>query len=373
MSLVRPFEAADAEAVAAMFQRMLRKRRAPPPAALAAYMRDFYLETPERGDGIASLVHVDDAGRVSGFVGVHALPMTLDGRRLRAAVCGSLMADGTDGHDRDPMAGARLLKAFIDGPQDLSFSETANAVSTRLWTRLRGVVLPQYSLDWVRVIRPAGFAVELATGRAGPMHLLKPAAAAFDALFRRSMKPGDRRWTAAMPGGTPKAARVSDVDRTGFAALLEPLTQQFSLRPAWRDMPLDKMLADAAARSDLGNLVFCRVAAPTGAAIGAFAYHARPGGIGRVLQVLARPGQAGAVVDSLVDDAARRGLCGLRGRIQPVLLEAMLTRRIAFVPVASTVVHAREGEILRALTGSQAFLNGLAGENWSRLIGGRFD
>src|SRR5690606_417271 len=131
------------------------------------------------------------------------------------------------------------------------------------------------------------------------------------------------------------------------------------------DMPLDKMLADAAARPDLGDLVFSRVASPNGAAIGAFAYHARRGGIGRVLQVLARPGQAGAVVDSLVDDAARRGLCGLRGRTQPALLEAMLTRKLAFVPVASTVVHARDAAVMRALTGSQAFLNGLAGEGWS--------
>jgi hypothetical protein len=370
VSLVRPFEAADAEAVASLFQRMLRKLRAPAPAALTAYIRDFYLETPERGDGIASLVHVDDTGRISGFVGVHALPMILDGRPLRAAVCGSLMADG---RDRDPMAGARLLKAFVDGPQDLSFSETANAVSTRLWTRLRGVVLPQYSLDWVRVIRPAGFAIELAAGRAGSLRLLKPAAAAFDGLLRRSLKPGDRRWAVARESEPAKAARASEIDGADFASLLEPLTQQFALRPAWSDMPLDKMLADAAARPDLGDLVFSRVETPNGAVTGAFAYHARAGRIGRVLQVLARPGQAGAVLDSLVDDAARRGLCGLRGRTQPALLEAMLTRKLAFVPVASSVVHARDAGILHALKTQQAFLNGLAGENWSRLIGGRFD
>ncbi len=87
--------------------------------------------------------------------------------RVRAAICGSLMVEG---RDRDPLAGARLLKAFVDGPQDLSFSETANEVSTQLWTRLRGVVLPQYSLDWVRVIRPAGFVVDLAASRVRPAH-----------------------------------------------------------------------------------------------------------------------------------------------------------------------------------------------------------
>jgi hypothetical protein len=265
------------------------------------------------------------------------------------------------------------LKAFIDGPQDLSFSETANEVSTRLWTRLRGVVLPQYSLDWVRVIRPAGFAVDLAASRFGSARMLKPAATVFDGLFRRRMKPGDKRWTAASTGAVSDAACASEIDSARFAALVEPLTDQFALRPAWREIQLDRMFADAAVKPDLGDLVFASVAAPNGVTIGAFAYHACTGRIGRVLQVLARPGQAGAVVDSLVDDAARRGLSGLRGRTQPALLEAMLTRRIAFVPVASTVVHSRNAEVLRVLKDSQAFLNGIAGESWSRLIGGRFD
>ncbi len=370
MSLVRSLEAADVPAVAAMFQRMLRNIRSPPPASLVDYMGKFYLESPERSDGIDSLVHVDDTGRISGFVGVHALPMTLEGRPLRAAICGSLMVDG---RDRDPMAGARLLKGFIDGPQDLSFSETANEVSTQLWTRLRGVILPQYSLDWVRVIRPAGFVVDLADGRVGAARMLTPAAAGFDGLFRRRMKPGDKRWTAATVGATPETACASEIDSDRFAALIEPLTDQFALRPAWQEIRVDGILADARAKPDLGDLVFACVAAPSGTVVGAFAYHARAGRIGRVLQVLARPGQAGTVVDSLVDHATRRGLSGLRGRTQPALLEAMLTRRIAFVPVASTVVHSRDAEIQRALRGSQAFLNGMAGENWSRLIGGRFD
>ncbi len=42
------------------------------------------------------------------------------------------------------------------------------------------------------------------------------------------------------------------------------------------------------------------------------------------------------------------------------------------LPVASTVVHSRDEELLKAMTGSQAFLNGIAGEQWSRLIGGHF-
>jgi hypothetical protein len=370
LSLIRALEADDIPAVAAMFQRVLRKDTSAPPVSLSDYMRHFYLDAPGRSDGINSLVHIDGARRVSGFVGVHALPMTFNGRNLRAAICGSLMVED---RDTDPMAGARLLKVFLDGPQDLSFSETANDVATQLWTRLRGVVLPQYSLDWVRVIRPSAFTLGLVAGRIGLARMLGPLASAFDGLCRRRMKPGERRWAAVPIGGTgQRPLRTSEIGRAEFARLFEPLTDQFALRPDWKKTQLDRILADAMLKPGFGDLIFASVASPAGAEIGAFAYYAKPGRVGRVLQVLARPGQAGHVIDCLVDDAAARGVCGLRGRTQPALMEAMLARRIAFVPVASTVVHSRDAELLRAMTDSQAFLNGVAGEQWSRLIGGRF-
>jgi hypothetical protein len=367
---VRPLEAQDIPAVADMFQRMLRRKPVPPPAGLAHYMRGFYLDAPRYGDDIHSLVHLDGAGRVSGFIGVHVMPMTFNGRRLRAAICGSLMASD---RGQDPLAGARLMKAFLDGPQDLSVSETANEIATQLWVRLRGEVLTPYSLDWVRIIRPARFALHPVAHRFGPARLLAPLADAADHVLRRRIVQGRMRWSALSSRGTgQKGLEAREIDAARFVRLLEPLTGQYPLRPDWAACGLDRMLADAREKPDLGDLVFMSVSTVSGKEVGAFAYYAKRGGIGRVLQVLARPGQAGPVLDCLVDDAAARGLSGLRGRTQPALMEAMLARRFAFLPVASTVAHSRDSEILRAMTGSRAFLNGLAGEQWSRLICGRF-
>ncbi|WP_292530949.1 hypothetical protein [Mesorhizobium sp.] len=296
--------------------------------------------------------------------------MQFNGRQLRAAICSSLMVED---HERDPMAGARLLKAYLDGPQDISFSETANDISTKLWTRLRGVVLPQYSLDWVRVMRPSSFVLSLSASRMKLARILNPFAHALDRFYCRRMKSSERRWSGvAADGAGHRAFRMSEIDSGTFAKLVEPLTVQFALRPQWSEGQLAHILADAAEKPELGELVYVSVASPAGSNVGAFAYHARAGEIGRVLQILALPGQAGSVIDCLIDDAAARGVSGLRGRIQPALLEAMLGRRIAFLTVASTVVHSRDPELLDAMKNSQAFLNGLAGEQWSRLIGGRF-
>lgn len=371
MSEVRLLRPEDIGAVAALFQETFRDPAAPPPPALAAYLRRLYLAMPGCDAEIAPLVHVDAAGAITGFVGVNALPMRFGERKLRAAVCGSLMVRN---RDSDPMAGARLLKAFLAGPQDLSLSETASEVSARMWTGLRGVALPQYSLDWVRLIRPGSFMLDVAAERLGTMRLLSPLARGLDRLARRRMGRGDLRWSG-VPADWPVQGglAVSPVDRVAFAALVEPLTAQFSLRPDWAEGQLDAVLADAETKPVFGEIVFAGVHARGGKPVGAFAYHVRPGRIARVLQVLALPGQAGAVIDCLIGDAAARGAAGLRGRTQPALLEAMLGRRIAFTHVASTVVHSRDAEIVRACRDGEIFLNGIAGEHWSRLIGGSFD
>ncbi|HEV7322815.1 MAG TPA: hypothetical protein VGO04_29795 [Ensifer sp.] len=370
MSEIRSLESGDIPTIAGMFQRVFRDDRAVPPA-LVSYMRQLYLDAPGCDPEIRPLVHVNDHGRITGFVGVNALPMTLNGKRLRAAICGSLMVED---READPLAGARILKAFLAGPQDLSFSETASEVSAQMWSKLRGVVLPQYSLDWVRVIRPATFSLSVAANRIKPARIAAPFARALDSFYRKRMGQGEQRWSALPEAGVaPAGFTAKETDRLGFAAVVPQFTAQFALRPDWSEGQLDHILSDAEQKPDQGELAYALVAARTGAVVGAFAYYAKVGEIGRVLQILALPGQAGPVIDCLVDAASKRGLAGLRGRTQPALMEAMLGRRIAFVHVASTVVHSRDQAVVEACRDGQAFFNGIAGEHWSRLIGGSFD
>lgn len=368
---VRPLQVADIPAVAALFQRTFRDGRKPPPAALETYLRQLYLDGPVCDPEVASLVHVAGEGGISGFVGVNLLPMRHGSRRLRAAICGSLMVDP---RANDPMAGARLLRAFLAGPQDISFSETANALSAQMWTKLRGVALPQYSLDWLRVIRPSGFVLDLASRRIEAARRLGPLARGLDRHLRGRMQENELRWSGVPEAWSSKAGlKVADIDGAGFAALLEPLTRQFSLRPDWNEEQLAYLVAEAARKPDYGEAAFASVSSAGGAPVGAFLYHVQPGRIARVLQILALPGQAGPVIDCLIGHAAQRGASGLRGRTQPALLAAMLGRRIAFTQPAATVVHARDPELVDLFVTAQGFFNGLAGEHWNRLAGEEFE
>ncbi len=371
MSEIRALQSSDIPALAGMFQRVFRDPKAPASESLTSYLRNFYLEAPGQDIGIASLVHLNDSGAMTGFVGATGLPMTFEGKHLRAAICGSLMVEG---RDADPLAGARLLKAFLAGPQDLSFSETASEVSASMWMKLRGVALPQYSLDWLRIIRPAGFFVELGRSRLNAARLLRPLARKTDDILRRRMGPDDLRWSGIPSSWNGQGSfKTSEVSAEAFAELFVRLTAGFKLRPDFPAEQLAYVLKDAKqARAD-GGAAFCKVEARTGAVVGAFAYHGDAGRIGRVLQILAIPGQERQVIDCLIAHAADRGVVALRGRTQPALLEAMLGRRISFTHLASSVIHAKDPEILQAFQNGEGFFNGLAGEHWSRLAAGYVD
>src|SRR5246127_5623619 len=148
----------DMPAVAGLFQRTFRNARVPAPASLTSYLRELYFAHPWRDPALASKVFVTD-GAVRGFIGILPLRLAFRGATLQAAVAGSLMVDKPQ---ENPLAGARLLRAFLSGPQDVSLSDSANAVSRGMWERLGGKVVPAQSMEWVRAFRPFTAAVALA-------------------------------------------------------------------------------------------------------------------------------------------------------------------------------------------------------------------
>lgn len=369
MSDIRPLEQDDIPAVSEMLQRILRKRRAPAPQGMRDYLRELFLDPPCRADGIHSLVHLREDGKVNGFMGVLPMRFTYRGKTLRSAIGGSFMVDR---HEDDPYAGARLLRAFQSGPQDLSLTETANDVSTAMWRRLRGTILTEYSLEWLRILRPAGFMAAIAANAFAPAALARPLARPFDALLRRRGSPP--QWTHVADGEFAQTALVSeDTDIAETVSLIRTFATTFALHPEWSQSELERMVVEAQRKANYGTMVRRKVLSRGGKTVGFFVYYGNKGGIGRVIQVLSLPGHEGSVLDTLLDDATKRGLVALRGRGQPALVNAMLGRRFAFVHASSSIVHAKDRTLLEPFVTGQAFLNGFAGESWTRLLGDRFD
>ena len=369
MSSVRSFEAADIGVVADLFQRRLRKAGTSAGDDLKDYFGTLFLDEEARRTGLTSRVHVRPDGTVSGFVGVLPVRMEFDGRRLLAANCGTLISDD---RDNDPFIGARLLRDVMSGPQDITFSETANDTAAEMWRSMRATILGSYSLEWMRVLRPGAFALRAVAGRLPVAWLASPFARLIDAIVCR--RGGRQAWSHFVPLAG-KADAFEDVPATDseFIEAMQAFVPSFSLRPHWEPQELVEMMRHAARKSLHGERVQRLVKARTGKMIGTYLYYGDAGGIGRTVQVLSAPGQESVVIDRLIRNASERGLAAIRGRIQPALLPAMIGRKCAFMHASATVVHTRDPALIEEMVAGRAFLNGFVGEGWTRLIGDRFE
>lgn len=353
----------DVPAVADLFARVLLKQKGPAGGALADYFEQLVFAGPESDEDVRSRVFVDGNGEVRGFIGIWPRRMLLGGRSIQAAAAGSLMVDRPE---QNPTAGARLLRTFLNGPQDLSFSETANEISQRMWEKAGGERLPASSLDWLRVLRPAGFAVSLASGAFRPAGLLRPVASGIDLILDRSGH------NPLMP--VSQSAGFTDAEATSeeIAALIPALSESYALHPDWEAPGLPFLLSHAESKERYGKLYRRIVYARNGQPGGCYLYYARAGGVAWVLQVLARPDAIGITLDSIFRHAAEIGCVGVRGRVEPELLDGLVTRRCLLFHVSATVIHARDKDLLTEVRRSRVLLTGLAGESWTRLIGGEF-
>jgi hypothetical protein len=364
-SNVRPLAPGDLGAVARLFQKRFRNADARAPASLKSYLGDLYFAHPWRDPEIVSRVHVSADGAVNGFIGVFPSRMTLRGRAIRAAIAGSLMVDEPL---KDPLAGARLLRAFFAGPQDIAISETANALSQGMWMRLGGHVLATASMEWLRVFRPASTAVHLIGDSVPALKWLRPFARLADLAFSRMRRAPLR----LSPHSPLRDLRETDADEEGFVAATLHLTSQFQLRPDWNAHVLRWLLWHAEEKERHGAMVRRLVYGPQGQPIGGYIYYGRPGGVAWVLQIFAEPGRTEPILDSLLAHALNIGAVAVRGRTHPLLMESLLSRGCVFGHRSATLVHARDSAILEAARSNDALITGLAGENWSRLIGGVF-
>jgi hypothetical protein len=357
---IRAVSREDVPAVAGMFARVFMKRRQASPT-LENYVEELVLDAGGSGQA-RSQVFVDAQGAVRGFIGIWPRRMVLDGRTVEAAAAGSMMVDHPEEH---PTAGARLLRAFLAGPQDLSFSETANATSQRMWERLGGERLPTTSLDWLRVFRPAGLCVATAAHSFRPAWALRPVAAATDYVAGAA-------GLKLLPGDQNAGYTSTDASTAEIIDLIPRLSDSYSLRPDWHSPDLSLLLLHADVKERYGELQRRVVFARNGAPVACYLYYARRGDIARVLQIVALPGSAGAAVDSLFQHAASLGCVAVRGRSEPAIFDALAGRRCFFYQGAAMVVHARDKALLEEVRHSRALLTGLGGESWNRLIGGSF-
>jgi hypothetical protein len=176
----------------------------------------------------------------------------------------------------------------------------------------------------------------------------------------------------ALPAAGAQYASDADVSNEALLEAMPKFTERYALRPDWDPESLTWFLTHTARKERHGDLFRRMVYAKGGEPIGCYLYYTRPHGVAWVLQMLALPKAADAVVESLFAHAAGQKSVAIRGRAQPEYLDALLRRSCAFFHRSSMVVAGRRNELVETVRNGRALITGMAGEGWAQLIGGTF-
>lgn len=345
----------DLRDVGALWMRSFLRRDDPAPKPLVASLHEVFFDGPFSVPGVAPLILRGPSGAVVGFIGLMARRMEFHGQPIVAAVATQLIVDRSAGG----FAAFELLRAALAGPQHLTFSDGANTLAQSIWQRLGGDVALVHSLEWLRVLRPAGYAAHRLE-RAGT-----PGAASATA---RSLTRAVDAVLARAPYGVLRPVCAAHATKPTTAAELHSLVEAnpSSLRARHTRSELEWLLARAAETRRHGPLRARVVVDPRGEPTGWFIYYAKRGGLAQVLQLGGRPRALGAVLDALLADASAAGCVAATGQGEPRLLRELDARHAVFTcPSLGVLVHARDAALLAAVHRGDASLSRLDGEWWA--------
>jgi hypothetical protein len=353
---IRPLERDDLEQVASLYEHVARSGSRTAPAGLAAYFGEFFFDHPWADAEVPSLVYVEEGGRIAGFLGSSVRRLVFDGVEVRLGVSGQLVTE-PDARSRAP--GAFLMREYMNGPQELTLTDTASEVVRRIWEGVGGETFHLACVGWVRVFRPWQFVsgYRARAERLGAPGRGRPLLAGLDTVtagvLRRALRPGGATEAESAPATAGELARH-----------LPDVTRGLRLRPAYDEPYLEWQLAAMAEISPRGELR-ARLVRIGGEVRGWYVYYHQPGGIGQVQQIAGEERYVGAILDDLFSDAHAHGAAGVQGRVEPHLRAALAERRCLHHRSGYlSLIHSRREEVLHAVHGGRALLTRMEGEWW---------
>jgi hypothetical protein len=352
MATLRALDHDDLPAVARLMQSHLLRRELPGGDALA-FLTATTLADPWADPEIPSIVAVDDDATIVGFLACQPRRFLLGARPVRAA-CISHFVVSPDA--RRIALAPRILRRVLAGPQELTFSDSANGVVARLWRAMGGHVDHQRCCDWMLVLQPLRWAAMLGRGRLR------------DGRVRREVLPvaalplqlgGSHLVRAAFPAVSPGVTR-REATPAELATALAALPTDAQLRPDYDETFLTALWHNM---RRAGWRIVGDIVTRDGGTIGAYVY-ALDSRTARVLAVFADPGESATVLADLVGDARSRGAGVLTGRLEPQMIDALAGRHAVLGFARHPIVHSRDPAVREALLRGTAAISRLDGEWW---------
>ena len=353
--MIRPFEHSDVAAAAGLYEHVARSGSRSAPAGLLRYFEKTFFDYPWADPEIPSLVYEDDDGSIAGFLGSSVRRLVFDGRPIRLGVSGQLV---TDPGVRNRAIGAFLMKAYMNGPQELTITDTASGTVRRIWEGIGGETLSLCCMGWVRVFRPTRLGADVLERREAWPRLTRggrPVWSGMDAVLGLVARPVLR--APSSPVGDVEALTPGTL-----AEHLESVTGSLRLRPAYEDEDYVGWLLDAVAEID--PTLVARLVRTGGRVRGWYVYVMR-GAVAHVLQIASEERAIDDVFDHLLYEAWSSGAAGVQGRVEAQLLDSLSRHRCLFHASGYVALAQSQDErLMHAIHSGKALLTRLEGEWW---------
>lgn len=351
---IRPFERRDVAQVAALYELVMRSGTSTPAPGLGPYFERLFFDQPWADAELPGLVAVDGEGQIVAFQGSHTRRARFDGRPIRITGLGQLVAHPDA---RTGTIGRALVRRQLEGPQDLSLTDTATPAVQRLGVMAGGTISHMSCIGWARVMRPLQSVQMFARARREARR--RPGAPRLVAGLDRAMQ-------RAAPLLSPPAPPDVEGEPLTPAALVEHLplvSDHLRLYVDYDEPYVEWLFAELARLSGLGTLLARRVRTRRGRPLGWYVCLLVPGGSCRVLQIAAPDRHVGQVLDHLLHEAWLSGAANVQGRVEPHLLQPLATRRCLMLYRGGALLYA-DAEMLGAIATGEGLLTRLDGEWW---------
>jgi hypothetical protein len=324
--------------------------------AYHAYFSSVFLQNPA-GDGpLSSLVYEKRDGRIGGFLGIVRRRVAIESSRYEAAVSSQFLV-GRD--TNSALVAIRLVRAYLEGPQDLSIADEATESARRIWEGVGGSTSLLHSLYWTRPLRPARLAISLARQRRtlAPLAIAaRPLASALDLLAAR------------MPGGhfrqSEPRIEAEELSAKTVVAYAQGLYRDETLWVEYDDRTFQWLLDRAAQRPSGGRLLKAAFRRKLNV-VGWYVCHLHPAGQAELVHLAATSSSINDVLDHLFYHAWRNGAVAVNGRLDPRFMQVLSDKYCLFHRRGPWVlIKARKPELLASFQRGKAAFSPLDGE-WS--------
>jgi Acetyltransferase (GNAT) domain len=347
LNRIREFEPGDIEQVARLHRTVFGLNIDDAPLErYYSYFSEQFLSRPE--DSIPSLVFEAD-GRILGFLGVALRHFWFRERKVTAALSSQFVVHP---EGRRSLTAIHLLREFLNGGQELSFTDEANDISEKLWVALGGSVSILQGIHWILPLRP----IRIACDRYAPAWMTKALGGTANILDRLAASLHQRRFRES-----DSMLRAETLSTEALLRCLNDGTQRCQLRPSYDYASLSAIIERA--EKTEGWLQKVLLTDKENRVAGWYLYHCKEGGLAEVLQIFSRADFHVDVVKHLSFDAMAHGATAVVGRLEPGLAGPLANRLcLLFRRRYHMLVHSRFPEILAAIHSGHAFISRLEGE-----------